>query len=94
MKRRSKIKHQKVKFKYKKLNKPFKWLDCVSQTGWLTAAEIEAAKEAKKALKDLVDNKIVILHCNKFDKYGRLLGTLYTIKSHGKDSININQYNK
>ena len=46
MKRRSKIKHQKVKFKYKKLKKPFKWLDCVSQTGWISSQEIEDARPA------------------------------------------------
>ena len=54
--------------------------------------EIESAKKAKQALKELIYNKIVILHCGKFDKYGRLLGTLYTKKSFYKPSININQW--
>ena len=47
MKRRSKIKHQVSKFKYKKLKKPIKWLDCVSQTGWISEKDIEASKPAK-----------------------------------------------
>ena len=51
--------------------------------------EIEEAKKAKEALKNLINNKIVILHCGKFDKYGRLLGTLYTS---GNPSVNINQW--
>ena len=34
------------KFNYKKLKKPIKWLDCVSQTGWLSAAQMKAAEPA------------------------------------------------
>lgn len=37
----------KVKFNFKKLKKPLKWLDCVSQTGWLTASQMDAATPAK-----------------------------------------------
>lgn len=55
-------------------------------------AEIESAKIAKQALKDQIDNQIVILHCDKFDKYGRLLGTIYTTGSYCKHSLNINQW--
>ena len=55
-------------------------------------AEIEAAKLAKQALKDWVDNKIVILHCGNFDKYGRLLGTLYKPGTYCRSSININEW--
>lgn len=32
------------KFKYKKLKKPLKWLDCVSQTGWISLKQMEASK--------------------------------------------------
>jgi hypothetical protein len=32
------------KFKYKKLKKPIKWLDCVGQTGWLSSKEMDEAK--------------------------------------------------
>ena len=46
MKRHTKGKSQ-VKFNYKKLKKPIKWLDCVSQTGWLSAAQVDAAEPAK-----------------------------------------------
>jgi Fe-S-cluster containining protein len=45
MKRLTKVKN-KHKFKFKKLNKPLKWLDCVSQTGWLSVAQMEAAEPA------------------------------------------------
>lgn len=48
--------------------------------------EIENAKKSKNALSDLILNKIVKLHCGKFDKYGRLLGTIYINK------ININDW--
>ena len=36
----------KVNQKYKRLKKPLKWLDCVSQTGWLSLKQMEAAKPA------------------------------------------------
>ena len=36
------------------------------------------ARYAKKQLEDKILNKIVILKCGKWDKYGRLLGTIYT----------------
>ena len=39
--------------------------------------EIENAIKAKEALEKLVLNKIVILECGKWDKYGRLLGKIY-----------------
>jgi endonuclease YncB( thermonuclease family) len=35
------------------------------------------AKYAKKLLEEKILNKIVILQCGKWDKYGRLLGTIY-----------------
>ena len=53
--------------------------------------EIDAAKKSKAKLEELVLNQIVILECGKWDKYGRLLGTLYTI-SDNKKNININEY--
>lgn len=51
--------------------------------------EIAAAQQSKEALKQqLVEvNHYVTIHFHKFDKYGRLLGTVY-----GKDGININQW--
>ena len=39
--------------------------------------EMESARRAREALMEHIYNKIVILHCDKFDKYGRLLGTIY-----------------
>jgi endonuclease YncB( thermonuclease family) len=59
--------------------------------------EIEAAKIAKSKLEELVLNKIVILECGKWDKYGRLLGTLYTLNTlntlnKNKKDINVNDY--
>jgi endonuclease YncB( thermonuclease family) len=39
--------------------------------------EIVKAKEAQKALADLIDNKLVRIACHDFDKYGRLLIDMY-----------------
>ena len=47
---------------------------------------IEKAKSAKEALLSKVQNKKVILKCGKWDKYGRLLGTLYV------NNQNINEW--
>ena len=44
MRRRTKIQRSKRKFNYKKLKKPIKWLDCVSQTGWISEKDIEDAR--------------------------------------------------
>ena len=35
-----------------------------------------AACAVKKQLEELVLNKVIVLHCNGFDKYGRILGVL------------------
>ena len=51
--------------------------------------EIAAAKQAKKFLTDLVDQKVIKIKCGEWDKYGRLLGTLI-IKRNGLCSSNIN----
>jgi micrococcal nuclease len=48
--------------------------------------EKKEAQKSKEELEKHVLNKIVILHCGKWDKYGRLLGIIYA------DNININQY--
>ena len=56
--------------------------------------EKEDAKKAKNALQKKVSNnndikkntKIIKIHCHKWDKYGRLLGTLYS------NSTNINKW--
>ena len=39
--------------------------------------EKSAAIKARDFLKSKIDDKIVELHCGKFDKYGRLLGTIF-----------------
>ena len=44
MRRRTKTQRSKKKFNYKKLKKPIKWLDCVSQTGWISEKDIEDAR--------------------------------------------------
>ncbi len=49
--------------------------------------EKEAALHAKNKLSTLILNKIVILECLQFDKYGRLLGNIYTM-----ENLNINDY--
>ena len=55
---------------------------------------IISAKKAKKALEDKILNNIVKIYIYDFDKYGRLLGTIYKI--HGKCMFksyeNINKY--
>ena len=38
---------KKNKFPYKKLKKPLKWFDCISQTGWLSIAQMEKSTPAK-----------------------------------------------
>ena len=49
--------------------------------------EIEKANKAKQELEKLIFNQIVFLHCGGWDKYGRLLATIYT-----QTKINVNQY--
>ena len=39
--------------------------------------EIKKAKEAKKYLEDLINNKIVIIQSEGLGKYGRLLGKIF-----------------
>ena len=61
-------KHTTVKkFNFKKLKKPLKWLDCVSQTGWLSVAQMDAAEPAKCTTGDFwiyKDNKdFITLFC-------------------------------
>ena len=48
--------------------------------------EKEYGKRAKKALEDKILNKIINLECHEFDKYGRLLATVYI------DGNDVNQY--
>jgi micrococcal nuclease len=52
------------------------------------AKEIEASKQAKAALTQRLqeNDNLVIAHFNKFDKYGRLMATLYDAK--GEDINN------
>ena len=49
--------------------------------------EKKSAQKSKEELEKHVLNKLVKLHCGKWDKYGRLLGTIYT-----NNNVNINQY--
>ena len=42
--------------------------------------EKAVGRDAKEWLSDLVLNKVVYLQCGKWDKFGRLLGTLYLTK--------------
>jgi len=48
------------------------------------------ALEAKKFLEEKVLNKLVKIHCDDFDKYGRILGTIYANKTDEieKESVN------
>jgi endonuclease YncB( thermonuclease family) len=48
--------------------------------------EKKDAQKAKEELEKLVLNKVITLHCGKWDKYGRLLGTIYIA-----DYINVNE---
>ena len=52
--------------------------------------EIEAAKAAKAELEKLVLNKIVVMECGKWDKYGRLLAVLHV--SDANKIINVNSH--
>ena len=52
--------------------------------------EIKDAIKAKDELVKLVLNKCVRLECGKWDKYGRLLGTIYVI--HEGKNICVNEY--
>ena len=56
--------------------------------------EIKAAKEAKQVLMDKIGNKIVRIELEDFDKYGRLLGTVYLQSGYLCCGIteNINKY--
>ena len=45
------------------------------------------AKEAKNQLSDKILNKIVKVHCHSFEKYGRLLATIYTM-----DNEDVNEW--
>lgn len=47
----------------------------------------EKAVLAKKRLEELVLNKCVYLYCMKFDKYGRLLGTI-KLNNNDKKTVN------
>jgi endonuclease YncB( thermonuclease family) len=51
---------------------------------------IENAKKAKLALSNMILNKIVIIECGPWDKYGRLLGTIYI--QYNNKTLNINKW--
>ena len=50
--------------------------------------EIEKAKEAKQFISDLLLNKIVTFESMGYDKYGRLLGKIYTDNLCSKHDVN------
>ena len=54
--------------------------------------EIELAIEAKNELSDLILDKIVTLECIGYDKYGRLLGTIYNNKKNINKHMIENKY--
>jgi endonuclease YncB( thermonuclease family) len=47
----------------------------------------QLAVDAKLFLSDLILNKLVYIHCGEFDKYGRLLGSIY-LKKRDDKSVN------
>ncbi len=53
--------------------------------------EIRKAKQARDILKDKILNKIVIVECLHWGKYGRLLATIYTSRCYRKN-LNINEW--
>lgn len=58
------------------------------------AAHIAAAQQARDALKDQVENQVCLVEFTKEEKYGRLLGTLWTLElfwPHSK-KLNVNQW--
>lgn len=50
------------------------------------------AKYAKKLLEEKILNKIVILRCGKWDKYGRLLGSIYINGGCFSKNENVNEW--
>lgn len=50
--------------------------------------EKKVALQGKKTLEDMILNHVVYVHCGGWDKYGRLLGTIF-LKP--EDSVSINQ---
>lgn len=50
--------------------------------------EIREAKKAKEFLENLILNKVITIECGDWDKYGRLLGTLYKNNFCSKTNIN------
>lgn len=56
-------------------------------------AHVLAAQKARDALKNLVMDKMCVVEFTKEDKYGRLLGTLWTLQKNGRTkNINVNQW--
>jgi endonuclease YncB( thermonuclease family) len=51
--------------------------------------EKKDAQKAKEELEKHVLNKVVLLHCGKWDKYGRLLGTIFITGNNV--NINVNE---
>ena len=75
----------KVNFKYKKLKKPIKWLDCVSQTGWISEKDMDAARPANCVTSDFwvykdTDAYITLFGTYSYDEKGEIeFGEVITI---------------
>jgi hypothetical protein len=70
----------KVNSKYKRLKKPLKWLDCVSQTGWLSIKQMD---NAKPALYKETDAFITLFGTYSEDENGEIeYGEVITIPKH------------
>lgn len=67
-----------VIFKFNKTYKKFKvrlyGIDCSE-----IKSQSECSKNAKEYIENMILNKIVRLECLKYDKYGRILGKIYTL---------------
>ena len=85
MRKHTKDKATKDKFKYKKLKKPIKWLDCVSQTGWISEKDIDSAKPATCITGDFwvykdTDDFITLFGTYSYDEKGEIeFGEVITI---------------
>ena len=50
------------------------------------------AKVSKKVLSELIMDKIVLLKCSDFDKYGRILGRIYINNTSNNELLEVNEY--
>lgn len=84
MRKRTKIKN-KQPFKYKKLKKDLVWFDAVSDTGWLSEADMHNQKPAKATTGQMWiykedDKSITLFGTYSYDDKGKLeFGEVITI---------------